>query len=347
MSKISWIVIVLAIYLCVARDIYIAQSRGNDETGTGSNVAPYRTFQKALSLVVDGDKIKAEIGIYQHTSTIDKAITVEGIREHSKLPVFSGLWNIRNVASFAISNLEVENPGGDVFSLSKVADATFTALSVGPASGAMTVRGGSKTITISDCVFTKLSTGPSIGSSGSDGVEAVVIKNSKFIGITRGGAFHIYNSDRVSVEGVEVADNCVGYSAQCGMKLSYARNFMITNSKVTNAETGAFIEQSTGSIENTVISGINRVYSSYGGGIYLLGSTVRTRMVSLLNNKANIGAGFYCSGGSLNMFMGKIEGNAAATAGGAGECSAGCAFFMDQTIVRENTQTKPSSCRGL
>jgi hypothetical protein len=296
--------------------------------------------------VEDGDKIMAEIGAYNHgTTTLTKSIIIEGVREHARLPLFVGKWVVSNVASFDIHNVEVEHSTGTAFEIYKVGKVTLAQMNVGPATTAMLIRGVDQ-LDITDVVFTGIQTGPKIGGTSSDIVKAVAITRSKFNGIQIGGVV-IQNTDRLIVESSEFNEMCVGRSVACGLRILDSRNFMIRNSKSIGSEMGFHLESSTGSIENCEVSNTKRVWSTIGGGLYLKNSVVRTRLFTLSGNNASNGAGFYCDGGSLNMFSGKIEGNTATQAGGAGQCNNDCAFFADQVIIRDNKETAPTKCRGL
>jgi hypothetical protein len=158
----------------------------------------------------------------------------------------------------------------------------------------------------------------------------------------QGRGLRLHTVKSLEISNVKVHETDIGISV-------YASNFKIKNVEVTKSKVGmALWFASKGTLDNSTISHCSGSYNLDGAGINVNGD-ITLNNVNLLNNEASVykktGGGFYCGGGDLNIFGGKIIGNKALN-GGAGECNS-CSFFISGTEIRDNESEFPSTCRGI
>ena len=159
----------------------------------------------------------------------------------------------------------------------------------------------------------------------------------------QGHAIQVVYSKMVEIANIKVHEVDVGISIS-------STQFSIKNAEITKSKVGMSLGlNSKGVVDNSTISHCEGSYNVMGGGISVNGD-IALRNVNLLYNTAGVykktGGGFYCGGGGLNIFGGKIIGNKAQY-GAAGECEQSCSIFISGTEFKDNEGEYASKCRGV
>eukprot|EP01080_Neovahlkampfia_damariscottae_P008987 gene8987-1086_t len=176
-----------------------------------------------------------------------------------------------------------------------------------------------------------------------DRIESIKISNvnlgPKYM--RQGHGIRIQNTKKVEISNVKVIESDVGiYISGSG--------FHISNVSIDKCKIGMVL-WAKGTVDDSTISQTTGNYNILGAGINANGD-VTLRNVNLLNNEASVyrktGGAFYCGGGGLNIFGGKVIGNKAVY-GAAGDCENTCSFFASGTEFKDNESEFPSKCRGI
>eukprot|EP01080_Neovahlkampfia_damariscottae_P004067 gene4067-7356_t len=176
-------------------------------------------------------------------------------------------------------------------------------------------------------------------------IESITINNvnlgPKYL--KQGNAVHFHFTKMVELSNVKIIE------ADVGINLGDS-NFKFKNIHVSKSKIGISINQRCkGTMEDSTITLCQGNTNLIGAGIYT-GGDFTLKNVDIINNHASTfrktGGGFYCFGGGLNIYGGKVIGNKAVY-GAAGECTPQCSFFTSGTEFKDNENEYPSKCRGI